>query len=87
MVVVTLPRALTALFPGCPQQAEVQAATVHDAIEQLDQGWPGLRDRLCDGTQGLRRHIRVFVRGEIAALGTKLREGDEVFVITAISGG
>jgi molybdopterin synthase sulfur carrier subunit len=87
MVVVTLPRALTGLFPGCPQQVPVEAATVDDALEELNRRWPGLRHRLCDETPGLRRHIRVFVRGEIAALGTRLGEGDEIFVVTAISGG
>lgn len=86
-VTVTLPPALTALFPGCPRQVSVHADTVADAMHALDRSWPGLRDRLCDDTPGLRRHIRVFVQGEIAALQTRLAAGDEVFVITAISGG
>jgi molybdopterin synthase sulfur carrier subunit len=86
-VEVTLPPALAALFPGCPRQAVVPAASVADAIAALDRSWPGLRDRLCDGSPGLRRHIRVFVRGELAHLGTALQHGDEVFVVTAISGG
>jgi sulfur-carrier protein len=43
-------------------------------------------DRLCEPA-GLRRHIRVFVDGEPAWLGTRLRPGAEVFVMTAISGG
>jgi molybdopterin synthase sulfur carrier subunit len=87
MVEVTLPSALAALFPGCPRHASVQAGTVGDALAALDQSWPGLRDRICDGSPALRRHIRVFVGGEIAALETPLAPGDEVFVITAISGG
>lgn len=86
-VAVNLPAALAALFPGCPREACVNAATVGDAIDALDRSWPGLRERLCDGSPGLRRHIRVFVRGEIARLETRLAGGDEVFVITAISGG
>ena len=86
-VSVTLPAALTALFPGCPRQVGVQAATVAEAMAVLDRRWPGLRDRVCDGTPGLRRHIRVFVRGDLAGLDTRLGPGDEVLVITAISGG
>ena len=84
---MTLPAALAALFPGCPRQACVAAATVGEAIAELNRSWPGLRDRLCDDRPALRRHIRVFVRGEIARLDTSLSAGDEVFVITAISGG
>ena len=87
MILVSLPRALTTLFPGCPQDVPVEAATVQDAMEELNRRWPGLRDRLCNETPSLRRHIRVFARGEIAALETRLSEGDEVFVVTAISGG
>jgi len=86
-VAVHLPAALAALFPGCPRQAQVRAATVGEALAALNRSWPGLRDRICDGSPALRRHIRVFVRGEIAGLDTGLAGGDEVFVITAISGG
>ena len=86
-VAVSLPPALAALFEGCPRQARVRAATVGDAIAALNQSWPGLQDRLCDGLPMLRRHIRVYVRGEIARLETGLVEGDEVFVVMAISGG
>ena len=86
-VAVSLPPALAALFPGCPREACVHAATVGEAIAALDRSWPGLHGRLCDDALGLRRHIRVYVRGEIARLETRLTPGDEVFVITAISGG
>lgn len=84
---MSLPAALTALFPGCPREARMRASSVGEAIATLDESWPGLRGRLCDDRPSLRRHIRVFVRGEIAALETPLASGDQVFVITAISGG
>lgn len=86
-ITVSLPSALAALFPGCPLQASVHAATVGDAIAALNRSWPGLQGRLCDDSPSLRRHIRVYVRGEIARLETRLSAGDEMFVITAISGG
>lgn len=86
-VAVSLPPALAALFPGCPRQARVRAATVGGAIAALNRSWPGLQGRLCDDSPSLRRHIRVYVQGEIARLETRLTAGDELFVITAISGG
>ncbi len=86
-VVVFLPPALAALFPGCSPQASVHAGTVGEAITALNRSWPGLQDRLCDASPSLRRHIRVYVRGEIARLETRLAAGNEVFVIAAISGG
>ena len=86
-VAVCLPAALTALFPACPRQICVEAATVGEVIAVLNRSWPGLQGRLCDGPAELRRHIRVYVGGEIAGLQTELKPGDEVFVVTAISGG
>lgn len=87
LVVVHLPAALAGLFAGCPRQAQVHGATVDDAISALNRSWPGLRDRICDGSPALRRHMRVFVRGELGRLDTPLANGDELFVVTAISGG
>ena len=84
---VTLPGALVALFPGSPRRTEVSADTVADALGVLDARWPGMRQRLCDTTPGIRRHIRVFVNGERAALDTPLPPGAELFIVTAISGG
>jgi hypothetical protein len=46
-----------------------------------------MRDRICDSTPSIRRHMNVFVSGERATLRTRLTPGVEVVVLTAISGG
>lgn len=86
-VTVRLPAALRALFPGAPERAEVEAATVDAAIGALDCRWPGMRDRLCDSTPAIRRHINIFVAGEKAMLETPLSPGTEVIVLLAMRGG
>ncbi len=86
-VIVRLPDALVALFPGSPRRLEMVAATVGEVVDELDRRWPGMRDRLCDSTPAVRRHINVFVDGERATLETRIQPGAEVFVLTAISGG
>ena len=86
-VSVVLPRALLALFPDAPRELEVEARTVGEMIAALDARWPGMRDRLCDTTPAVRRHINVFVDGRRARLDTPLRDGLKVYVLTAISGG
>jgi molybdopterin synthase sulfur carrier subunit len=86
-VVVTLPPALAILFPGSVRRVELSAATVGDAIDALDSRWPGMRDRICDSTPRIRRHINIFVEGERATLETRLTPGAAVIVLTAISGG
>jgi sulfur-carrier protein len=86
-VVVTLPAALVRLFPGSARRVELSATTVDAALDALDSRWPGMRDRVCDSTPRIRRHINVFVGDERATLETRLTPGAEVFIITAISGG
>jgi predicted phage tail protein len=86
-VIVVLPAVLTALFPGCPREVAVNAATVAEAIAALDVLIPGIRDRICDSRPAIRRHIRVFVDGVRADLATRLGPGAELLVMTAISGG
>lgn len=86
-VTVKLAGALVSLFPDAPRRLEVPAATVAEMIDNLDAQWPGMRDRICDSTPAIRRHMNVFVDGERATLETRLDPGAEVFVLTAISGG
>jgi molybdopterin synthase sulfur carrier subunit len=86
-VVVVLPTALMRLFPGCEREPAITATTVGEMITALDVRWPGMRDRLCDSTPRVRRHINIFVEGERATLETSLFPGAEVFIMTAISGG
>jgi molybdopterin converting factor small subunit len=86
-VTVRLPRALTNLFRQAKPVVEVPASTVSDMIDELDARWPGMRDRLCDSSPAVRRHINVFVEGRHATLQTRLRPGSEVTILTAISGG
>ncbi len=82
-----LPSTLPPLFPDLPRRLDVDAATVQEAIEHLDERWPGLRDRLCAEGPELRPHIHVYVDRERAGLETELAAGSRVDVIAAISGG
>jgi molybdopterin converting factor small subunit len=86
-VTVVLPGVLVDLFPGAARRVEMSAATVNEMMDELNVRWPGMRDRLCDSSPAIRRHINVFVDGERAALETPLSPGAEIFVLTAISGG
>jgi molybdopterin synthase sulfur carrier subunit len=86
-LLVRIPAVLAALFPGAERRVEVSAATVEEMVDALDARWPGMRDRICDSTPAIRRHINVFVDGRRVSLETPLRSGADVFILTAISGG
>ena len=87
MAKLYLPSTLPPLFPGLPRRLDVDAATVAEVLDRLEEQWPGLRDRLCEPGPELRRHIHVYVEGERARLDTALEPASRVDVITAISGG
>lgn len=86
-VSVVLAPALLRLFPDAPAEVELSALTVAELIGELDRRWPGMRDRICDTTPRVRRHINIFVDGARGGLDTPLRPGGRVHVLTAISGG
>jgi sulfur-carrier protein len=87
LVCVVLPAVLTALFPGCPREVELRAATIGEALAALEARVPGISGRICDSTPAIRRHMRIFAGGIRADLETRLVPGTEVLVMTAISGG
>ena len=86
-VLVRLPTLFASLFPTAERRVELCAETVDEMIDALDARWPGMRDRLCDSTPAIRRHINIFVDGKRVTLDTPLAPGSDVFILTAISGG
>jgi molybdopterin synthase sulfur carrier subunit len=87
MAELFLPSTLAPLFAGLPRRLEVDAGTVAEALDRLEEQWPGFRDRLCEPGPALRRHIHVYVDRQRADLDTALESRSRVDVIAAISGG
>ena len=87
MADIHLPPTLPPLFETLPRRLDVDATTVDEAIERLNEQWPGMRDRLCEPGPVLRPHINVYVDQERASLETPLEAGSRVDVLAAISGG
>jgi hypothetical protein len=84
---IRLPPTLPPLFPGLPRRLELPATSVAAMLDELEERWPGFRDRLCEPGPTLRRHIHVYVDGERADLDDAIGVDSRVDVITAISGG
>lgn len=69
-------------------QAEASGSTLDEVLLDLDRQYPGIRFRMIDEQQRVRRHIRVFVNGVSAnTLAQTLRPADEVVIVQALSGG
>ena len=87
MAELYLPSTLQPLFAGLPRRLDIDATTVDEALDRLEERWPGFRDRLCEPGPELRPHIHVYVDRERATLDTALEARSRVDVIAAISGG
>jgi molybdopterin converting factor small subunit len=87
MATVILPRSLVSLIPGTQRSTDVEAATVAEAIDRLDEQTPGIRNRLVDSGPMIRQHINVYVDSQPAKLDTPVAAGSTIHIIPAVSGG
>lgn len=69
-------------------EVEADGATVGAVMTDLDRRYPGLRFRMIDEQDRVRRHMRVFVNGEqVFDLARPLAPSDDVAIVQALSGG
>ena len=67
---------------------EAQGATVREALDDLDQRYPGMRFRMIDEQDRIRPHIRLYVNTDaVEQLDHRIRRGDTLHLICALSGG
>lgn len=83
---ILIPSALFSYTGG--NRAAAEGATLDAVLRDLDRHYPGIRFRIVDERQRVRRHIRIFVNGETAeALARPMQPDDEVIIVQALSGG
>lgn len=89
-VTVRIPQLLRNLTNG-EREVQVEAATLRQAIDALDQLYPGIRQRLVNGEGELLRYVNLFVNDQdvrlLSGLDTPLPEGAEVAIVPAMAGG
>ncbi len=69
-------------------EVEVGGATLGSLLAELDARYSGIRFRIIDEQDQIRRHIRLFVNGEqVRDLSRPLNANDELVIVQALSGG
>jgi len=67
---------------------EAQGSTLAALLADLDRRYPGIRFRIVDEQEQVRRHIRIFINGtQEFGLSRPLKDSDEVIIAQALSGG
>ena len=70
------------------REVEASGATLGELLADLDRQYPGLRFRMIDEQDRMRRHIRIFLNGEqVFDMTHSLRPSDEMQIVQALSGG
>lgn len=69
-------------------EAEAEGDTLDALLLDLDARYPGIRFRMVDEQDRIRRHMRVFVNDvQTFDLAHPLTPGDNVAIVQALSGG
>ena len=69
-------------------ETEASGATLAAVLADLERQYPGIRFRMIDEQDRIRRHIRIFVNGDqVRDLSQSLNPSDEVIIVQALSGG
>jgi molybdopterin synthase sulfur carrier subunit len=90
MVKVRVPGALRQLTRGAAV-VEVDASDVSQALDALNQRYPGFKERLYDDKGELRQFINIYRNDEDIRFGsglhTPLSENDDLSIVPAVAGG
>jgi molybdopterin converting factor small subunit len=67
---------------------EAEGASLAELLVDLDRRHPGIRFRVVDEQDRIRKHIRFFVnREQVSRLDVSLATSDEVHIMQSLSGG
>lgn len=83
----------TPLMKLTDNQSEVSAEgeTISDIINNLENQFNGIKDRICEESGAPRRFINIYVNEEdirfLEGEKTAVKDGDEISIIPAIAGG
>ena len=75
-------------YTGERRVVDADGATLAELLADLDGRYPGIRFRMIDEQDAIRRHIRIWVNeDQVHGLDVALRGSDEVIILQALSGG
>jgi molybdopterin synthase sulfur carrier subunit len=87
MIRVLIPSQLIAYTDGA-SRVDAAGASVGAVLDDLDRRFPGLKFRVVDEQDRVRKHMRMFVGSdETRSVAAPLSDGDELLIFGALSGG
>jgi molybdopterin synthase sulfur carrier subunit len=90
MARVKFTSALNRFFPNLTE-VEIEGNTVKETLEKIEKSHPGILNYLVEDNGQLRRHVNIFLKGELIkdrkTLNDAVGRNDELLIFQALSGG
>jgi molybdopterin synthase sulfur carrier subunit len=89
-VLVRVPTPLRRLTNN-QDKVEVEASTIAEFIDGMEEAYPGIKERLMDESGQLRYFVNIYLNGEdvrfLQGVDTATQSGDEISIVPAVAGG
>ena len=87
---VRIPTILRTFTSGAGE-VTAEGSTLREVLDNLETGFPGIRDRILDDQGALRRFVNVYVGDDdvrfIGGLDAEVPDGTRISIIRAVAGG
>lgn len=78
-------------FTGGSDEVDASGETVSGLLNDLEQNYPGIKERIVDDRGQVRRFVNVYVNGDdirfLNNMETAVKDGDNISIVPAIAGG
>ena len=90
MAKVKFTSALKRFFPSL-KEVDIAGGTVKETLQNVEKDYPGILQYLTEDNGQLRKHVNIFLKGELIkdrkTLNDKVGTHDELLIFQALSGG
>jgi hypothetical protein len=90
MPTVRFTYALKRFFPAI-RDTTASSGTLPDILREMEGAYPGLQSYILDEQGNLRKHVNIFIDGELITdrlhLSDGCKENSEIYIMQALSGG
>jgi len=78
-------------FTGGSDEVDASGETIFGLLNDLEQNYPGIKERILDDKGQVRRFVNVYVNGDdirfLNHMETAVKDGDNISIVPAIAGG
>jgi molybdopterin synthase sulfur carrier subunit len=89
-ITIRIPTPLRKVTNGA-DKASIKANSIEQAIDELENQFPGIKPRICDDSGKIRNFVNVYLNGEdirfLNGIDTNISDGDEISLVPAVAGG